>query len=444
MTARGLPWRRPRHEVLALALVAVVACSVVQRINVQDESRTCQIRAFVHARLTIGDCIGQTLDRSRYHGRLYSNEAPGMALLEIPAYEIARPPLPSGWHAEGDLRVWSERLLCSGLCFVLCAFLLGRVAEGLAPGFGAASLVTLSLGTLMSTLAVTNFDHVPAAAIGLAAFVLLWGRSPLAAGLTGGLALLVEYEAAAIVVALAAYAAWLGRHTLARYAVGAVPGVVLLGADDWAAFGAPWHNPLRYSDNVYRAEHAKGLLGIEAPSPHATWLVLAGNRGLLLTSPVLVMAAAGLYLLWRRGFRAEALVCAAVTAAFLLAECGYFDPYGGGSPGPRYFVPALPFLAVGLGPAFARWPRLTSVLAAASVVATTALLLTWGSIWSYPGTVWKQVYDVVVQRGDSLLVADLAKNIVVWAGPSRLQAAALVCGLAAATLALTLARPRRR
>jgi hypothetical protein len=62
--------------VLALALVAVVACSVVLRINVQDESRTCQIRAFVHARLTIGDCIGQTLDRSRYHGRLYSNKAP--------------------------------------------------------------------------------------------------------------------------------------------------------------------------------------------------------------------------------------------------------------------------------------------------------------------------------------------------------------------------------
>jgi hypothetical protein len=32
----------------------------------------------------------------------------------------------------------------------------------------------------------------------------------------------------------------------------------------------------------------------------------------------------------------------------------------------------------------------------------------------------------------------------VSAGPSRLQAAALVCGLAAATLALALARPRRR
>ena len=427
-----------------LALVAAVSLSVVHPINVQDESRTCQVRAFVHARLTIDDCIGQTLDRSRYNGRLYSNKAPGMALLEIPAYEVARPPLPAAWHSGGDLRVWTERLLCSGLCFLLCALLVGRVAEGLAPGFGGSALVTLSLGTLMSAFAVTNFDHVPAAAIALAAFVLLWGRSPLAAGLAAGLAVLVEYEAAAIVVVLAAYAAWLGGRALTRYALGALPGIVLLGAYDQAAFGAPWHNPLRYSDNVYRADHARGLLGIEAPNAHATWLVLAGNRGLLLTSPVLIMGAAGLFLLWRRGFRAEALVCAAVTAVFLLAECGYFDPYGGGSPGPRYFVPALPFLAVGLGPAFARWPRLTAALAAVSIVATTALLLTWARIWSYPGTVWKQVYDVVAHRGDSLLVGLLSKNIVDWAGPSRLQAAGLVCALAAGALALTLARPRRR
>ena len=64
------------------------------------------------------------------------------------------------------------------------------------------------------------------------------------------------------------------------------------------------------------------------------------------------MAAAGLYLLWRRGFRAEALVCAAVTAAFLLAECGYFDPYGGGSPGP------LTALSRGRGPACGRGVKL--------------------------------------------------------------------------------------
>ncbi len=38
---------------------------------------------------------------------------------------------------------------------------------------------------------------------------------------------------------------------------------------------------------------------------------------------------------------------------------GYFLPYGGVSPGPRFFIPAVPFLAVGLAPAFARIPIAT-------------------------------------------------------------------------------------
>ena len=46
--------------------------------------------------------------------------------------------------------------------------------------------------------------------------------------------------------------------------------------------------------------------------------------------------------------------------AFAASAAGYFDPYGGTSPGPRFFVPALQFLALGLAPAYARWPRLTS------------------------------------------------------------------------------------
>jgi hypothetical protein len=438
LSTTSLPWGRPRHELLLLVLVGLAALSVVQRVSEQDVSRTCQTRAFAHARLTIGDCIGDTLDRSRYGGRLYSNKAPGMALLELPAYAIARPGRPETWNAEDDRRLWALRVLCCGVLFLLGAAVVGRVAEGVAPGFGGLVLVTFSLGTLCASFAATSFDHVPAAALGFGAFALLWSRRPLAAGLAAGLALLVEYEAAAIVLLLCAYAALGGLRRAARFAAGVVPGASLLGAYDWAAFGAPWHNPLRYSDNVYRQEHAHGLLGIHLPNLHATRLVLVGDRGLLVTSPVLLLAAGGLYLLWRRGLRAESLVCAAVAAAFLVAECGYFDPYGGGSPGPRYFVPALPFLAVGLAAAFAALPRLTALTAAASVVASTALMLTWAPLKSYPGTVWRQLGDVVVQRGDSLLVRSLAANVLDWAGPIRLDAAAVVCALAAAAFALSL------
>ena len=94
---------------------------------------------------------------------------------------------------------------------------------------------------------------------------------------------------------------------------------------------------------------------------------------------MLLAAAAGLVLLYRRGYRAEAAVCAVVTLVFVVFDMGYFAPYGGDSPGPRYLIPALPFLAIGLPLAYVRWPRLTVALAAVSITATVAVMLTWPS-----------------------------------------------------------------
>jgi hypothetical protein len=49
---------------------------------------------------------------------------------------------------------------------------------------------------------------------------------------------------------------------------------------------------------------------------------------------------------------------------------GYFDPYGGLSPGPRFFAPALPFLCLGLVEAYHRWPL------------PTGLLVLWSISWA--------------------------------------------------------------
>src|SRR5207253_1247636 len=123
--------------------------------------------------------------------------------------------------------------------FLLCVFLIGRIAEGMAPGAGAPALVAFGLGTLISAFGATGFDHDLTAAFGFGALVLAWGRRPGLAGLAAGAAYLVEYQAAAIALLVGAYLALRGVRAVAPYVAGVVPGVVISAAYSWAAFGAP-------------------------------------------------------------------------------------------------------------------------------------------------------------------------------------------------------------
>jgi hypothetical protein len=142
------------------------------------------------------------------------------------------------------------------------------------------------------------------------------------------------------------------------------------------------------------------LFGIGIPDPVqlAQVLVWSDARlpsrpdpagGLLVQSPILVLGAVGLVLLWRRGLRAEAALCGSVALVFILLTSGYYDPVGGLSPGARFFTPALPFLAVGLPCAFRRWPYFTLGATAVSI----GIMLYRAGTWNEPvggsfQTVW--------------------------------------------------------
>ncbi len=160
--------------------------------------------------------------------------------------------------------------------------------------------------------------------------------------------MLFQYATGLIALALLVYCAWRHRRRALWFLAGAVPPALALGAYDWAAFGSPFHLSYRYVANVYTERQHHGFFGIGVPTLGGLKDVLVGTRGLLYFSPVLVAAAVGLWLLWRRGTRAEALLAAVVVVLFLLLDAGYFLVYGGGTPGPRFFAPALPFLALGL------------------------------------------------------------------------------------------------
>ena len=115
----------------------------------------------------------------------------------------------------------------------------------------------------------------------------------------------VEYQEGLIAAAVGIYVALAGTTAFFRYAAGLLPGLGLLALYDRLAFGSPFHLSYRYVSARFAEQQSGGFFGIHPPHWHALELVLLGNRGLLVDSPVLLLAPLGLRALWRRGLHAE-------------------------------------------------------------------------------------------------------------------------------------------
>jgi hypothetical protein len=387
-----------RRERALLFLVAICALSFAYGSGWQDVSRLGLTQALaLDGTLRIDRYAGQTGDKARYGGHWYSDKPPGVSLVALPAFEAMRATRLAGpdeeargiWHRRGLLL--AMRALIGGAAYVAATFLVGRAAELLRPGTGPLVAVTFALGTMALPLAATLLGHLPAGTFAFAGFLLASQsrrRRLVAAGGCAAAAVLFEYQAALIAVIVLGYVVLRTRsaRSAAAYVLGAAPFALALGADNLAAFGSPLHFSYGYESGVF-PEQQRGFFGIEVPSALGLAKTLVGHRGLVLLSPVLLLGAAGLALLWRRGQRLEAGVCAAVAIAFVVISAGYFDPYGGLSPGPRYFATSLLFLALGLAEAYTRWPRLTAVAAIASVGAMLFEAATYGPNFDFE-TVW--------------------------------------------------------
>lgn len=153
------------------------------------------------------------------------------------------------------------------------------------------------------------------------------------------------------------------RATLAFCAASAV-GVVILLAHNALLFGSPF--AFGYPAI---AEGAKRLNSFDTPILKGLYgFLLSPGKSAFFFAPPIILALIGLGALWRRD-RGLATVAILLPLADLLFFAKYSQWEGGYCVGPRYLVPALVLLCVGLGPVLANAGARIKTLAVVLLVA---------------------------------------------------------------------------
>ena len=367
------PSRRLALGLLAIATLGAAAALIQQEPGPSAVSHFALVKALSHGTAVIGP--GVTIDSSYIGGKYYANKAPGLAFAVLPAYLALRQAglqSPPASFTEYRGRLWQVTLFGALLPALGLMVLMLVAVDRVTPGYGALTAVLLGAGTLLLPFSTLLFGHMLSAMLGFAAFVVLLlerQRGPSLwhsglAGLLAALAVVVEYPLGIVVVVLAAYVAS-GPKPLPRlgaYAAGCLIGIVPLAAYNQWAFGSI--RTLSYSNVITTPSgsgpptlgsgNSTGFYGVNLPDPRVALSLLLSEKGLAVVAPLCIVALLGLPSLWRSGRRAETLVCAAVPTLFLAYNASYYIPFGGQGPGPRFLVPALPFLALPLGAALRR------------------------------------------------------------------------------------------
>lgn len=287
-------------------------------------------------------------------GEVYSKKGPLLAFLAAFVYRIT-----SGAGLPVTPLITTLNLGVTAVAGWLL-FNLSRQA-GFGPRQAAAS--ALAWGLLTPALAYSRFFFTePLAALGLVAACLSalrfsgWAGS-FGAGLGLSFAALARPAALALVPAILPLVAprlWASGRLLG-FSLGLLPGILGLGLYNAVRFG----NPL-----------VAGLSPVETFST-PPWVGIPGllwspGRGLLFFAPAALIGLAGLPFAWKV-HRRLAVTSALMVLGHLVLYGTWYGWHGGHAWGPRFLVPALPFLALGSGPLLGGWAERGLVFKAITV-----------------------------------------------------------------------------
>jgi len=146
-----------------------------------------------------------------------------------------------------------------------------------------------------------------------------------------------------------------------------------------AIFGGPL--ALGYSNSeLWHAQHDTGFMSLTWPHGDALWGITFGVfRGLFVLSPILLASLPGFVLWWRsREYRPAFWVALLSVLGFFWFNASSSMWWGGFAVGPRYLLPALPFLALPMIFVWRAWGQRVWLRVALAALALWSLLATWG------------------------------------------------------------------
>lgn len=368
-----------------------------------QNSRLDQILSIINdGTLSIDSYYKNTGDYAFYNGHYYSDKAPGSAFLGIPVYwvyrnsvensvlEIVLPrvanneALKSTLNPDGTgllrdkVSTFLDLIVVSFFVVALPSALLGvlfyRLLGNFTPNeFNKVALsLALSLATPAFAYSNNYYGHQITAFLLFAAFYIAFGIRPdgkreieilkwVGIGLLLGLSVITEYPTLLIAVGVGIYAISqslrfeskmeiigvlrrVGRPVI-WLALGSLPAVLLSGAYNFSIYGSPFQLGYEYSV-LWQGSHSIGLMSLTFPTIDGLWgITFSPYRGLFFFSPFLILAIPGFICFWQTGrHRKEFWLMMWATTSFILFNASSVMWSGGFSVGPRYLIPALPFI----------------------------------------------------------------------------------------------------
>jgi len=332
-------------------------------LGANQNSRYSEVISIVNFKTyQIDPFVKNTPDWSFYRGHYYSNKAPGGAYMAVPFYYLLLAIMQVSKHMIPHYVVVYLLNLFTAVLPALMMFLLfyltcKEITGSLQKSFF--MVAVMAFGTLLFPFSTIFMGHTTAAAFLASSFYLLilctkkdYLRTYLfSAGLLAALSVLTEYTCILGVAFLFVYLLIRSRNRSRDgliFILGGLGPLFLFMHYHYTCFGGPFTLPQKYINPLFVEPYTNKILGIFG-MPDGTVMIkllFSMDRGLFLFCPILIMVIPLLLFRFSRiAYKAEVIISVLIFVLFWLLNASFNGWDGGCSSGPRYLIPAIPFLA---------------------------------------------------------------------------------------------------